>query len=155
MAEVFGDEIVMGGDGPNDDFGRPAPMMRILLRDVGPEQPTLRRARMLASLLKADPSMMQEATLGHCEVADCLAERLGLPPRIRQALWQMFERWDGRGAPRKLRGEELLLPVRVVAVAQRAEWFHRLSGVAGAIANHERVVGPSPRPLPGDGDDLG
>ena len=50
-----------------------------------------------------------------------LSERLGLGPRVVAGLGQVFERWDGRGAPHKLRGEALALPVRVSQLARDIE----------------------------------
>ena len=42
---------------------------------------------------------------GHCEVAQRIAERIGLPEQIRENLGQIYERWDGKGLPRGLSGE--------------------------------------------------
>ena len=39
---------------------------------------------------------------GHCEVAQRIAERIGLPEEIRESLGQIYERWDGKGLPRGL-----------------------------------------------------
>ena len=57
---------------------------------------------------------------GHCEVAQRIAERLGLPDEVRESLGQLYERWDGRGLPRGLKGEAVTLPVRLVTLAQDA-----------------------------------
>jgi hypothetical protein len=43
------------------------------------------------------------------EVAVRIAGTLGLGPGIQQGLWQVYERWDGKGAPKHLRGEQLSL----------------------------------------------
>ena len=34
---------------------------------------------------------------GHCEVAQRIAERIGLSDEIRENLGQIYERWDGEG----------------------------------------------------------
>ena len=39
---------------------------------------------------------------GHCEVAQRIAERIGLSDEIRENLGQLYERWDGKGMPRGL-----------------------------------------------------
>ena len=57
---------------------------------------------------------------GHREVAQRIAERLGLSEEIRAGLGQLYERWDGRGLPRGLKGEAVTLPVRLVTLAQDA-----------------------------------
>ena len=49
---------------------------------------------------------------GHCEVAQRIAERIGLPEEIRESLGQIYERWDGKGMPRGLSGNAVKFPVR-------------------------------------------
>jgi hypothetical protein len=34
---------------------------------------------------------------GHCEVAQRIAERIGLPDEIRETLGQLYERWEEEG----------------------------------------------------------
>jgi uncharacterized protein YciI len=46
---------------------------------------------------------------------------------------QIYERWDGKAWPNKLKGEALLLPVRVVQLAHDAELFSRLGGAEAAV----------------------
>jgi hypothetical protein len=55
---------------------------------------------------------------GHCEVAQRIAERIGLAEELRENLGQIYERWDGRGLPRGLAGEAVKFPVRLVTLAQ-------------------------------------
>ncbi len=57
---------------------------------------------------------------GHCEVAQRIAERIGLSDEIRENLGQLYERWDGKGLPRGLSGNAVKLPVRLVTLAQDA-----------------------------------
>ena len=57
---------------------------------------------------------------GHCEVAQRIAERIGLSDEIRENLGQLYERWDGHGLPRGLSGNAVKLPVRLVTLAQDA-----------------------------------
>jgi HD-GYP domain-containing protein (c-di-GMP phosphodiesterase class II) len=45
-----------------------------------------------------------------------------------QALAQCHERWNGRGGPKRLRGEEIRLAARIFHVAHDAEIYHRLGG---------------------------
>jgi HD-GYP domain-containing protein (c-di-GMP phosphodiesterase class II) len=78
------------------------------------------------------PAKSAEIASGICEVGQRLAERIGLGERIQVALGQIYERWDGKGFPSKLKGEALLLPLRVVRIAQDAEIFRRLEGVERA-----------------------
>ena len=69
----------------------------------------------------------------HCEVAQRLAERFGFSGNIIVALGQLYERWDGKGMPHGLKGEQVALSVRVVSLAQDAVVFQRLGDVAAAV----------------------
>jgi HD-GYP domain-containing protein (c-di-GMP phosphodiesterase class II) len=65
-----------------------------------------------------------------CEVARMLTQRLGLPVSL-QLLWaDLTERWDGKGEPGRLKGEEIPLPLRIVHVARDAAFQHMLGGDA-------------------------
>ena len=63
-----------------------------------------------------------------------LAARLGLGEKVRESLYQTFERWDGKGVPAEARGEEIQMPARLVNLADVVEVFHRTGGVDAAIA---------------------
>ena len=54
-----------------------------------------------------------------------LARRLGLDGAVCDSLAHAFERWDGKGHPSGLAGEEVPVAVRVVAAARDAELFGR------------------------------
>src|SRR5207245_8362981 len=47
---------------------------------------------------------------------------------------QTFERWDGKGEPNGVRGEELLVTSRLVALADVVEIAQRAVGVDTAVA---------------------
>jgi hypothetical protein len=79
-------------------------------------------------------SRLPRAVRGHqkhlsalCEVAQMLSDRLGLPPSVRGLFVHLTERWDGKGDPAGLKGEEIPLPLRVIHVARDAA-FQRLLG---------------------------
>jgi len=71
-----------------------------------------------------------------CEVGRMLTDRLGLPPSIQGLFAGFTERWDGKGEPGLVRGEDIPLAVRIVHVARDAT-FHRMIGGPEAAA---RVV---------------
>jgi HD-GYP domain-containing protein (c-di-GMP phosphodiesterase class II) len=52
---------------------------------------------------------------------------------VRGQLLQVFTRWDGRGVPGDIAGEEIALPMRLFHVAEAAEVFHRAEGTDAAI----------------------
>jgi HD-GYP domain-containing protein (c-di-GMP phosphodiesterase class II) len=68
-----------------------------------------------------------------CEVAQMLSDRLGLPPFVRGLFVRLTERWDGKGDPAGLRGEELPLALRIIHVARDAAFQHLLGGEDFAV----------------------
>jgi HD-GYP domain-containing protein (c-di-GMP phosphodiesterase class II) len=95
-----------------------------LFREVGRGRPAAARVRLLGEAL-GDPH--GRSLVGHCEVGARLAARLGLGDGVVQALSCAYERWDGRG-PRRVSGEGIPLPVRVVVVARDAVLWRRMAG---------------------------
>lgn len=71
--------------------------------------------------------------IGHCEVAQRIGTRLGLPEETCANLGQIYERWDGRGFPNALRGEAVSLAVRIVALCQDAMVLAEGNGIPIAI----------------------
>ena len=62
-----------------------------------------------------------------CEVAQMLAEGVGLPRSVQGLLAHLTERWDGKGPLGRAKGEAIPLPMRIVHVAVDAT-FQRLLG---------------------------
>lgn len=133
-AAIFGDDIEANTWLITADQGSPGEMLHAILQHVGRGEAGLQRARRIISVLMTMPKKTEEVFTGRCEVAQNLAARIGLEPRVRDGLGQVYERWDGKGLPHKLKGEAILLPVRVVQVAQDVESFFRLEGRDSTLA---------------------
>jgi HD-GYP domain-containing protein (c-di-GMP phosphodiesterase class II) len=73
-----------------------------------------------------------EAGRSACEVATMLARRLRLSAGVQAGLDQVYERWDGRGAPNRRSGEELCIAARIAHFADVIEIFDRAGGQAAA-----------------------
>ncbi|HEX2185467.1 MAG TPA: HD domain-containing phosphohydrolase, partial [Chloroflexota bacterium] len=134
LLAFFGDDIAAQAGLATLDPARPADVLRFVVSHAGEGQGPLRRAGAVLSAFAQFRGQAQQAAVAHCEVARLLAERLGLGPGVMGALGQVFDRWDGRGLSSLVRGEALAPAMRVVHVARDAEIFHRLDGVAGAVA---------------------
>src|SRR6185369_10687968 len=93
----------------------------------------MRRAAMIANLFVKMPRLNRTAE-SHCEVAQSLADDLGCSVRVREALGYSFERWDGKGVPRKKKSAAIPLAMRLVQVADDLQAFHRAGGVEAAVA---------------------
>ena len=103
---------------------------------------------MLANALVKIPRLATTAE-AHCEVAQALADELGCAVRVRQALGYAFERWDGKGIPKRLKGEAIARAARVVQVADDAQTFQRAAGLDAALAMLDERAGKAHDPMLG------
>ena len=121
LAAILGDEIALRQDLAKTNMGDMSELggtiaraLKRLLADAPPE--------VLARAVNEGVSEALHACVpilaGHCEVAKRIAQRIGLPEETQESLSQLYERWDGHGLPRHLKGEEVKLPVRLVTLAQ-------------------------------------
>jgi HD-GYP domain-containing protein (c-di-GMP phosphodiesterase class II) len=77
---------------------------------------------------------MAASMRAHCEAAELLAGRLGLPAGVTVALHHAFERWDGSGHPDGLESESIPLAVRIAVVARDVELWERDLGPEATTA---------------------
>jgi HD-GYP domain-containing protein (c-di-GMP phosphodiesterase class II)/DNA-binding CsgD family transcriptional regulator len=82
-----------------------------------------------------------EGTRADCEVGADLTRRLRLPDVVRQAVLHGFERYDGRGAPDGVAGEEIAEAARYAAVGFAAVMFDAYRGADQATATVRRWSG--------------
>jgi HD-GYP domain-containing protein (c-di-GMP phosphodiesterase class II) len=118
----------------------PAEVLRAMVTHIGRADRLPRRAAKIVHAFRKLPGMPAN-TRGHCEVGRLLAERLGLSARVADAMMQIFERWDGKGEPRKLRGEGIERAVRLVQLAADAQAAHRLLGTEDTVALARKRAG--------------
>ena len=123
------------------DLADPREALRFSLFKVARTAPPRRRVRVVVSALPRARRMVKELAAANCEVGAGLARRLGLAPVVQQALNQVYERWDGKGAPRGLAREELALPLRFAQVATQALIFARAGGSDAACSVVRRRAG--------------
>jgi HD-GYP domain-containing protein (c-di-GMP phosphodiesterase class II) len=126
-------------------LAQPGEGIRYFVLHLAEGQPLHRRMGRIARAL-SDPAAERRSLSQHCEVAARLASRLGLGDDVRLALAHAYERWDAKGHPAGLAGEEVPLAVRIVSVARDAELWARQSGWPGAIEvlTHRRGHGYDP-----------
>lgn len=126
-------------------------MMRGLVSAVGPGRPAARRARMLASVL-ADSGETARSLGAHCEVASMLARRLDLDERVTMALEHGYERWDGKGYPGGLAGQQIPLEIRIVTVARDADVTARAGADVRQLLQRRRGKAYDPTVVDAFGD---
>ncbi|HEY8209504.1 MAG TPA: HD domain-containing phosphohydrolase [Myxococcaceae bacterium] len=126
-ATLAGDDVGLRRRLIHSDASRPLDVLSAVTRSgttLGEKGRGLYRAATRASELRA--GWAAEA----CGAARQLALQLRMPPEVPLALDQVYELWDGSGAPRGLARSELSLVSRVAQVAHVAVVFHLAGGPA-------------------------
>jgi HD-GYP domain-containing protein (c-di-GMP phosphodiesterase class II) len=128
-----GDEIEVRRTGEPIDHARPQEVLRFFLalsNGAGPVD----RIAMLARAAHGWRIAWDTLPRATCDVGAVTARRLGLSEEVQRALKHYLERWDGKGRPLGMTGEEIPQAARVAQVAAQAVMFERLVGAAGAVA---------------------
>lgn len=114
-------------------FGAPVQSLAGLVRALPPpDSPSYRRAYETATRLPRFLLVARPHLRAVCEVAEMLAERLGLPPSVRALFEFMTERWDGYGLLRRAEGDEIPLALRIAQVARDAALQRHVRGEGDA-----------------------
>jgi response regulator RpfG family c-di-GMP phosphodiesterase/DNA-binding CsgD family transcriptional regulator len=105
-------------------MGSPREEMARMISLVAAGQRLPQRLRALARAL-TDSKGGERLLEAHCEVGTRLATEMGLPQRVAAALGFAYARWDGRGVPAGVAGEDIPVSVRVSIVARDLELWAR------------------------------
>ncbi len=111
-----------------------------VLQRIAPNASPVRRLKVLASIL-TDRDHVDQFHHAICDASTQLTEIVGAGPRIMNALEQLCERWDGRGAPRQVRGEAMAMPMRLHQIGHIVEIAHHRNGRAAGTAAVRRRAG--------------
>ena len=133
LAELFGDETRLYADSHDGDLAGMS-MAVFVARHLGDGSSTLRRVGMVGRFLATAGRSVQQVMQSHCRSASELAGRLDLGEEVTRPLLQAFERWDGRGVPGDVGGEDLAMAVRLVHLADNLEAFSFTGGLDAALA---------------------
>jgi HD-GYP domain-containing protein (c-di-GMP phosphodiesterase class II) len=136
-----GDDIATSNTMIVLDIGDPIDALGELVSKLGARRGLVHRARMVARVLLGGSKLGDRHAYALCDVATHLAEVVGMSAAVRAALGEICERWDGKGGPRRVAGDALLMPMRVVNVAHIAEIAHHRAGRAAAIEVVKRRAG--------------
>jgi HD-GYP domain-containing protein (c-di-GMP phosphodiesterase class II) len=139
---VGGDEIrFQRGASLTGPASEPAEDMRHLFGRFADDRPLPERARLVAMMLATGHKRFEQAAANLCEGGRLLAGRLHLPDEVGLALGQVAERWDGKGVPGRLAGEEISRPLRIVRVVHDFVAIAQARDRATAIEALERRRG--------------
>lgn len=135
LSSIVGDEQQMRADFSQVDNGDVSVVLSTFLgaiRRANAGDSALNIALAISRGLLAS-SHIKPMFAGHCEVAQNLAERFGFNKNVIYGLGQLYERWDGKGLPKGIKGEAIAPAVLVVTLAQDMVIFHRLGGLDAAL----------------------
>jgi HD-GYP domain-containing protein (c-di-GMP phosphodiesterase class II) len=132
VATWFGDDIAFRADYYQVDLAG-LPMLGFMLGHVGAGNPALYRLRLGAKLVVTGGKKIEQGLMSHCLTTARMAERFGLGDQVRQPLQQVFARWDGKGVPRGVGGEDIALTMRLFHLADTVEVHHRTNGLDDAV----------------------
>jgi HD-GYP domain-containing protein (c-di-GMP phosphodiesterase class II) len=140
-AMLGGDEIAVKRAAVHTDFGDPRAIARVYLPQLAPAAGALTRLRVAGTAVAGARKIVDGYSRANCEVAARTAARVGLGPGVAAGLLDVYEHWDGRGGPRRLRGEAIAQPARIAQVAATAVLFHRAGGAQAAVEAVRRRAG--------------
>ncbi|MBI2965683.1 MAG: HD domain-containing protein, partial [Chloroflexi bacterium] len=138
-ARFGGDELATRPLMSRTDFERPRELIG-MLGALGRGTSPIARARTTLSVVTSAKWAI-DVMAGVCEVGATLARQLHLSQSVELSLGQMFERWDGKGAPNGLRGDATQRPARLAQVASQAVTIAGVAGVDEALAAVRRRSG--------------
>jgi HD-GYP domain-containing protein (c-di-GMP phosphodiesterase class II) len=134
-AEVFGDSLTTHLNPVM--YGSRREILAGIVRALPePERAAPVRAMQVARRLPRAARVQRPHFAAMCEVAQMLAEGVGLPPSVQGHLAYLFERWDGEGGLGRAKGDAIPLPMRIFHVAVDATFQSLLGGdehVAGVM----------------------
>ena len=139
-ALVFGDDIDFRS-GTYDVDLRSRDGMWYTLSHAGKGATVANRWQQTLRLMATGGRDVAEQMANHCSAAGLLADRLGLGVEVRSGIEQSYARWDGKGVPGGLQGDQLSLASRISHVADAAEVLERRLGISGAVETIRRRRG--------------
>ena len=125
---LMGDEMELRESMALVDAGSPVEMFSAARRGFGKGKGALARTKRVAKFMALAPKEVPAIFGGRCEVALRLGAAAGLSPGVVRALDETYERYDGKGLPRRLRGGALAAGACVISCAEVASLFFRLPG---------------------------
>jgi HD-GYP domain-containing protein (c-di-GMP phosphodiesterase class II) len=140
QAKWFGDDIALKSTKYRYEPGS-ARDMAATMRLLGSGNPPLHRFRVGLEFLISGRHEVDDMVAQHARLAGGLAERLGLPVAVQEAVVGTYEQWDGRGFPGDLAGDDVPIAARLAVLAEFVEAAHRMGGIDAARAVAERRSG--------------
>ena len=128
MCEIVGgDDRTVKNGAKLEDWTKPhrpsLSSIRLLWREVLPGAPAWKKALRMLQIGLTQHKNNAEMIKLRCERGAQIARKLGLSPETSEAIRALDEHWNGTGYPDSLRGKEIPLLARILAVAQHLDIF--------------------------------
>lgn len=122
------------------DKTNPLDLLAWATKYVAAEAAVSTRAGRILDFLKNGRDAMREGFESTCQMASRVAERLGMPEAVQQALLHVFDQWDGKDLQQGARGGDIPIVSRIVLFTSFVDVFHRAGGrdAAERIARERR-----------------
>jgi HD-GYP domain-containing protein (c-di-GMP phosphodiesterase class II) len=137
QAKWFGDDIALKSHKYEGSLSGALAMMRLL----GSGNPPLHRFRVGVEFAISGHRDVNNMITQHSALARRLAEQLGLPESVQEAVGASYEQWDGKGWPGELRGDAIPIASRLAQIGEFTEVAHRIGGIAAAVSLAEKRAG--------------
>jgi HD-GYP domain-containing protein (c-di-GMP phosphodiesterase class II) len=131
QAKWFGDDIALKAV-KYEHEPRSLAMAAAGMRSLASGHKPLHRFRLGLEFVISGHREVDGMIAHHAAIGRALGEQLELPEDVLEALGAAYERWDGRGWPGALQGEQVPLASRIAQVAEFVEVANRLGGVDAA-----------------------
>ncbi len=145
-AGFFGDELAARPQMMAAFLGSRRGLITTAMRVAHQDSSPLTRIAAMGRSAAGGVAEFRKWARSHCDVAQLLGARMGLTSQVQDALRHLYERWDGKGMPGDLRGDQVPLAVRVMHVAQDADmaWQHGGVPMACRVVSSRAMSGLDP-----------
>jgi HD-GYP domain-containing protein (c-di-GMP phosphodiesterase class II) len=127
FSAIVGDELTFHDGASRVDATSPRAMAAFTLRHLVRTNGLFGAAGKLAQMARAR-EVFQEGVVAVCEVAELLADQLGLDADVQRDLTLTIERWDGKSFMKRAKEDEIPPSVRVVHIAECATIYDSVGG---------------------------
>ena len=130
---LFGNELKMTRAAAMTNLGDPNDFIETLIPEMTRDMDAPARERLMAAVMTAGPSFGLLFDTASGEVARQTAARIGLPDSVQESLFQHSEAWNGEGAPRGLKGDDIVMAARIQRLSEDAAFFDDMGGIDLAV----------------------
>lgn len=122
---LAGDDISFRNTFAAVDFTHPPEVVSAMFTRLGKGTGPIRRAKAVSSVMRQMKGFGPAMAAANCEAGARLAQRLGMSDAVSEGLNQIYERWDGKGIPRGISGDEVSITALFGNFAHVVTVFHQ------------------------------